>query len=191
MFREGNFGFPQCRFFTQWSIDIVPADGWIDLTKFLGPQRVGGPSFEIPSHDLGPEPTKFTYTLNNRFRIDKPGQYTVRLSFKVGLDDDSTRRTPNQPQPAQANTINIVRQIVLQIVPARPEWQKEIIRKGYEAYRAEALQATNPPSPETLQYERATMALCYLGTPEAARVVSKLFADGHGRYRIDGCLGTC
>jgi len=62
MFREGNFGFPQCRFFTQWSIDIVPADGWIDLTKFLGPQRVGGPSFEIPSHDLGPEPTKFTYT---------------------------------------------------------------------------------------------------------------------------------
>jgi hypothetical protein len=188
MFRESNFGIPQCRFFTQWSIDIVPADGWIDLTKFWGPQRSGGPSFEIPSHDLGPEPAKFSYTLSDGFRIDKPGQYTVRLSFKIGLDDESTRRTANQPKPAQPNTVNVVRQIVLQIVPARPEWQKEIIRKGYEAYRAEAPRATNPPSPEMVQYQRATLALCYLGTPEAARVLSKLFADGRGRYRIDGCL---
>jgi hypothetical protein len=143
---------------------------------------------EIPSHDLGTEPAKFTYTLNNRFRIDRPGQYTVRLSFKVGLDDESTRRAPNQPQPAQPNTVNIVREGVLQIVPARPEWQKEVIRKGYEAYSAVAPRATNPPSPEMLQYQRATLALCDLGTPEAARVLAKLFADGHGRYRIDGCL---
>ena len=188
MFWESNFGFSQCRFFTQSSFDIVPADGWVDLTKSAGPGDRGGPTFEIPSHDLGIEPAKFTYILNNRFRIDKPGQYTVRLSFKVGLDDESTRRTPNQPRPAHPNTVNIVREVVLQIVPARPEWQNEVIRKGYEAYSAEAPRATNPPSPEMLRYQRATLALCDLGTPDAARALAKLLADGHGQYRIDSCL---
>jgi hypothetical protein len=78
MFRESNFGHPQCRFFTQWSIDILPADGRIDLTKFCGPQRSGGPSFEIPSHDLGTDPAKFSYTLNNRFRPPAARQINPR-----------------------------------------------------------------------------------------------------------------
>jgi hypothetical protein len=36
MFRESNFGHPQCRFFTQWSIDILPADGADRFDEILG-----------------------------------------------------------------------------------------------------------------------------------------------------------
>ncbi|MGA9353715.1 MAG: hypothetical protein WBV46_08505, partial [Terriglobales bacterium] len=47
LFRESNFGFPQCRFFSQWSFTITHDGGWVDLSKEFpsGPVTSGGPSF--------------------------------------------------------------------------------------------------------------------------------------------------
>jgi hypothetical protein len=53
LFRESNFGFPQCRFFSRWSFTISPDAGWVDLTKEFpsGPATYGGPMFEVPYRD--------------------------------------------------------------------------------------------------------------------------------------------
>jgi hypothetical protein len=204
IFRETNFGFPQCRFFTHWSFTITSGDGWVDLTKEFpsGPGTGGGPTFEVPSHDLSSQPKTFPYTLTHRFRFDKPGEYRVQLSMEVGLDDETTQRKlvldPNVKDPAVKNSaikdpavkphsVTVTPDIVLQIVAAPPEWQQEVVRKGYEAYSKPVARNSDPPSAEFLQYQRATEALCYLGTPEAARTLVGLLTSPE-RQEIQRCL---
>ena len=77
------------------------------------------------------------------------------------------------------HTVAIVREIVLQIVAPDPNWQMEVIRKGYEAYTRPSPRPTDPPSPELVQRWRDARGLCVLGTPEAARVLAGLLARGH------------
>lgn len=192
IFRESNFGFPQCRYFTRWSFSIAPDGGWTDLYKEFpsGPQTSGGPTFPVPSRDLSSKPVTFTYLLTHRFRFDTPGEYRVQLSISVALDDVVTRSaTPSVPA-SFANDFTLKPEIVLQIVPASPEWQAEVIRKGYQAYSGPSPRATDPPSPELLQYRQSTEALCYLGTPDAARPLAKLLSENHPelRYELPGCL---
>jgi|HubBroStandDraft_1064217.scaffolds.fasta_scaffold16833_2 hypothetical protein len=168
LFRESNFGFPQCRFFSRWSFVITPETGWVDYTKeFGGPGTSGGPTFYVPPHYLTTQAVTSSYILTNRFRFDKPGEYKIRLSLAVGFDDETTRLN------AHSFGTTVTREITLQIVPAEPEWQKEIVRKGAEAWLAPRPRETNPPSQSLLDYQRAKQALCTLGTPEAARVLAK------------------
>ncbi len=86
----------------------------------------------------------------------------------------------------QPHSVSVTREIVLQIVPAEPEWQAEIVRKGEEANASPRPPDTNPPSENLLQLRQATRALCTLGTPEAARVFARLLADG--RNEVQTCL---
>ncbi|MGA9355752.1 MAG: hypothetical protein WBV46_18845, partial [Terriglobales bacterium] len=83
--------------------------------------------------------------------------------------------------------VTVTPEIILQIVPASPEWQKETISEGIEAYSAPAPPYTNPPSPEMLRYQHATRALCNLGTPDAARALVHLLALDHrdAEYCLD------
>jgi hypothetical protein len=168
LFRESNFGFPQCRFFSRWSFAITPETGWVDYTKeFGGPGTSGGPTFEVSPHYLTTQAVTSSYILTNRLRFDKPGEYEIRLSLAVGFDDETTRVNAN------SFGTTVTREITLQIVPAEPEWQEEIVRKGAEAWLAPRPRETNPPSQSLLDYQRAKQALCTLGTPEAARVLAK------------------
>jgi len=185
LFSQRNFGYPQCRFFSHWSFTVTPEGGWVDLTKeFPYEAEVtsrGGPTFEVSNPDLSSQPVVFSYLLTKRFRFDTPGEYHVHLSMEIGLDDETTRRklalgaAPN----VKPHTVNVTREIVLQIVPARPEWQTEVVRNGYKAYSGSSPPVTDPPSPELLRYQQATQALCNLGTPEAARVLVGLLSRDH------------
>jgi hypothetical protein len=188
LFRESNFGFPQCRFFTRWSFTITPDGGWVDLTKEFpsGPALGGGPTVEVPDRDLTSQPETFSYVLTHRYRFDKPGEYRVHLSIDVGLDDETTKRTMAPDSAVKPHSVTATPEIVLQIVPASAEWQKQLIQDGYEAYSGPVPGSTNPPSQEMLRYQQATEALCNLGTPEAARVLAKLLSPQH--QDIQRCL---
>jgi hypothetical protein len=191
LFDESRFGFPRCRFINHWSFTVRPAGGWVDLTQEFpsGPGIGGGPSFDVPNADLSTQPVIFSYMLTHRFRFDMPGEYRVRLSMDVGLDDETTQRKAKPDPTVQPHAVSVMRESVLQIVPASPQWQAEIIRKGYEAYSGPIPPLTNPPSPELRQYKEATKALCNVGTEEAARVMIKLLlrSDLH-HQELGGCL---
>jgi hypothetical protein len=179
LFDKGRFGYLRCRFQNQWSISIFPEDGWIDLTKeFPTGLMWGGPSYDVPSHDLGSAPVKFPYMLTDTYRFDKPGKYTVQLSMQVGFDDWSTQRANKLPQ---THVVLVTQQIALEIVPASAEWQKEIIRKGYDAFTSPIPAYTQPPSPEYLERQQNTAALCNMATPEAVRVLIKLLSKNDAR----------
>jgi len=188
LFWESNFGFPQCRFFNHWSFTIAPDRGWVDLTKEFpsGPATSGGPTFQVPSRDLSSQPVVFSYSLTKRFRFDKPGGYHVQLSIDVGLDDETTLRKATPGAVEEQHSVKLVPEIVLQIVPASAQWQSEIVRKGYAAYSGVRPHVADPPSPELLQYQRATQALCNLGTPEAARALAELLSQDH--REVQECL---
>jgi hypothetical protein len=168
LFRESHFGFPQCRFSSRWSFSITPETGWVDYAKeFGGPFAWGGPVFEVPAHYLTTQPVIFSYILTNRFRFDNPGEYTIHFQLDVGADDEATKTQ------AHPNTTTVMREIVLQIGPADADWQKEILRKSTEAWLGPIPGETNPPSQILLDYKQARLAVCTLGTPEAARVLAK------------------
>jgi hypothetical protein len=185
LFVERNFGFPQCRFFSRWSFTITPDRGWVDLTKEFpsGPRSRSGPTFEVPNADLSSQPVTFSYVLTKGFRFDAPGTYRVHLSVDIGRDDETTRRKPIFDPTAKPHTVSVTRELEIQIVPARPEWQKEIIHEGYDAYSSPIPRVENPPSPEMLRYQRVTEALCNLGTPEATRVLVSLLSKGNSEVQ--------
>ncbi len=181
LFRESNFGFPQCRFFSRWSFAITPETGWVDYTKeFDGPGTGGGPMFEVPPHYLTTQPVTSSYALTNRFRFDKPGEYTIHFQLDVGFDDEVTKAKP------QPHGTSVTREIILQIVPAEGQWQKEIVLKGAEAWFSPRPRETNPPSQSLLEYRQAKQALCTLGTPEAARALAKAVLPAD--FEAQNCL---
>jgi hypothetical protein len=183
LFDESGFGYPRCRFLSQWSFALTPVDGLVDLG---GRRWHSGPVSDVPNPDLTSTPVTFSYRLSSRYRIDKPGEYRVRLSMQIGLDDETTQlRVPRDPS-VKPHSVSVTREIVLQIVPAESEWQAEIVRRGEEAYASPAPPDTDPPSENSLQYRQATLALCTLGTPAAVRVFARLIADG--RNEVQSCL---
>ncbi len=108
MFYTSHFGFPQCRFFNGWKIEIEPAEGWVDLDKeFPASPAYSGPTFEITSHDLTATPTKVPFTLTQFFRFDKPGTYKVRLVTRIGLDDATTQGNAGvRAKPEEAHGVD-------------------------------------------------------------------------------------
>jgi hypothetical protein len=191
LFRESNFGFPQCQFFSAWSFTITPDSGWVDLNKEFpsGPVTSGGPTFPVPDRDLSSQSETFSYELTRLFRFDVPGEYHVRLTLDVGLDHETTKVGLYQGSIESLTVrhkVTVTPEIVLQIVPASPDWQKEIVRHGIEAYSASAPPNTNPPSPEMLRYQNSMRALCNLGTPDAARALVQLLSLDH--RDVEYCL---
>lgn len=177
MFWESCFGFPQCRFVTHWSFDVIPSTGWTDI-GWHGCMRMGGPTYEVKSSDLTTQPKKYSYTLTNRFRFDAPGKYTVRLSITVGLDDETNQIRSSPNSMLKPNSVSKTAEIVLEVVPAGDAWKKTVIEQGVAAWTAGPPANTNPQSPEYLKYEQETEALCNLSTPEAALAFAQLLSRG-------------
>jgi hypothetical protein len=98
----------------------------------------------------------------------------------VGVDEEETKAQ------AHPHGTTVTREIVLQIVPADAEWQKEIARQGTEAWFEPMPRETNPPSQSLLDYKQARLALCTLGTPEAARVLAKAVLPSY--REAENCL---
>jgi hypothetical protein len=181
------FGYPVCRFANHWKFSITPEEGWVDLDHPCA--AMSGPTFVVEDHDLTSQPTIVPYELTERFRFDAPGKYTVTFSTDIGLDDDSNPRPELFKVTKEApdkHSVNIKAEFQFEIISADPQWQKELIRKGYEAYSGKEPQLTNPPSAELAQYKKDTAGLCNLGTPEATRVIVELLLRGHSEVR--SCL---
>ena len=119
MFRQSCFGFPKCRFQTQWSFHVYPEAGWHDK-GLPSCGTVGGPSYEVQSLDLTPEAKRFSYVLTDRFRFDTPGKYTVRFLLTVGLDDESNQISHPSAATATAtvkqNSVSKTAEIIVTIV---------------------------------------------------------------------------
>jgi hypothetical protein len=177
MFWEGCFGYPQCRFVTQWSFDVTPSTGWTDI-GFHGCGAMSGPTFDVESSDLTPEPKKYPYTLTTRFRFDTPGKYTVRLSMTIALDDETNKIGRAPDSKVKQNSVTKIAEIVLEIMPAGDTWKEAIIEQGVAAWAAPPLAYTNPPTPEFLKRQQEKDALCNLGTPEAALALVGILSKG-------------
>jgi hypothetical protein len=177
MFWEGCFGYPQCRYFTRWSFDVTPINGWTDI-GWHGCSTMSGPTIEVKSADLTTEPKKYSYTLTNRFRFDAPGKYTVRLSITVGLDDETNQIRRSLDTKQNSNFVSKTAEMDLEIAPAGDEWKKSVIERGVAAWTAPAERYTNPPSPESSKRQQDEAALCNVGTPEAAIALVRLLGQG-------------
>ncbi len=177
MFWEGCFGYPQCRYFTRWSFDVTPINGWTDI-GWHGCSTMSGPTIEVKSADLTTEPKKYSYTLTNRFRFDTPGKSTVRLSITVGQDDETNQIRRSLDAKQNSNFVSKTAEMDLEIVPAGDEWKKSVIEQGVAAWTAPPVRYTNPPSPESLKRQQDEAALCNLGTPEAAIALAGLLGQG-------------
>jgi hypothetical protein len=177
MFRESCFGFPQCRFVTQWSFDVVPNTGWTDI-GWHGCMTGGGPMFDVKSSDLTTEPKKYLYTLTNRFRFDAPGTYTVRLLLTEGFDDETNQIRHSANATVKPHSVSKPAEIVLEITPAGDKWKATVIEQGLTAWTTEPPADTDPPSPEYSRYQQQKEALCSLGTPEAALALVGLLGRG-------------
>jgi hypothetical protein len=177
MFWESCFGYPQCRFVTHWSFDVIPDTGWTDI-GWHGCGAMSGPTIEVKSSDLTMEPKKYAYTLTNRFRFDSPGKYTVRLSITVGLDDETNQIRKSLNSTVKPNSVNKTSEIVLEITPAGDKWKGTVIEQGMTAWTTKPPAYTNPPSPEYTHYQQEKEALCNLGTPEAAVALAGLLGQG-------------
>lgn len=177
IFREACFGYPQCRFFTHWSFEVIPSSGWTDI-GWHGCSAMSGPTIDVKSSDLTTEPMKYSYTLTNRFRFDAPGKYTVRLSLTFGLDDETNQIRSSQNSTVKPNSVSKTAEMVLEITSAGDEWKKSVIEQGAAAWSAQPPKYTTPPSPEYLKYQQEKDALCNLGTPEGAVELAKLLSQG-------------
>jgi hypothetical protein len=177
MFWESCFGYPQCRFATHWSLNVLPNTGWTDI-GWHGCHTMSGPTLDVKSSDLTTEPRKYLYTLTNRFRFDAPGKYTVRLSITVGLDDETNQIRKSLNPKVKPNWVSKTADLALEITPAGDKWKGTVIEQGVTAWTTEPPAYTNSPSPEYLRYQQEKDALCNLGTPEAVVALAGLLGRG-------------
>lgn len=178
LFSTRSFGFPQCRFFSRWTLDVSPTDGVVDFDKDPDLKTGGGPMFEVPSHDLTQESSVFSYPLTDRFRFDKTGEYRLRFSTAVGIDDETTQRSTDRT--IKQHSVAITRDLVINIVPRDPAWEKTVIDDGIRAFSLAALRDAREP--EFNKQEDDRRALCTLGSPEALRAMARLLANDPPQY---------
>jgi hypothetical protein len=183
-----SWGSAVCRFANKWSFSISPDDGWEDLTKesWHDLPMGGGPMVVVPSSDLSLKPEVFPYLFSNRFRFHKPGTYRVSFKIDVGLDNETTQLKGPFTPADKPDFVTVTAEVMLEIVPASPLWQKMIILDGIDAYSGSTPRNSDPPTAEYLHYQQAMQALCTLGTPEAAQALVHLLSLQH--LEVDTCL---
>jgi hypothetical protein len=182
LFWHEGFGFPLCYFETPRQFTITPAQGWRDISSYLIPFTSGGPSFDVPTQNLTREHSIHRETLTDLFRFLQPGEYTVRLTVEIALDDHKPHKPPLEPKMddgSKPKTVTVSRDLLIHIVPVDVDWEREVIRKGVDAFSTRVR-----PEVGSTYYE-AEKAFCYLGTPNAAIAFARLAVEDHAAY---GCL---
>lgn len=171
LFWRPGFGFPRCYFATPWQFTITPAGGWQDRSADLIPMMEGGPQFDVPTRTLTREPIRERETLSDLFRFSQPGEYKVRLTVEIALDDHKPAHNPDDG--TRPKTVKVSRELLIKIVSVDAEWEQGIVRKGLEAF------AARQPELEP----QAAKAICYLGTPNAALALARLASQDRGVYQ--------
>lgn len=176
LFWHPGFGFPQCYFATPWQFTITPAEGWQDRSSDLIPVTESGPTVDVATRSLTREPVTGRETFSDLFRFSQPGEYKVRLTVEIALDDHKPHKPRDAPKP---KTVSVSRELLITIVPVDVDWEQEVIRKGVEAFSARR-------QPEVgSEYYAPAKAFCYLGTPNAALALARMAVQDRALY---GCL---
>jgi hypothetical protein len=180
LFWHEGFGYPQCYFATPWQFSIIPTQGWRDISSELIPLETSGPMFDVATRSLTREPVTGQETLSDLFRFSQPGEYTVRLTVEIALDDHKPEHKPGEPKPgSKPKTVTISRELLLHIVPVETDWEQEVIRNGVETFSGRRGPDVEPGNRD------AAKAFCYLGTPNAALALARLAVQDRAGY---GCL---
>ena len=117
---------------------------------------------------LSAEPTALNLELNEWVRFQTPGKYRVTLT-----SGRATRLDREFGQNAVTLTSN---ELVLNIVPAPPQWQQETLQHALAVLDAKpAAPGQAAPSPDPRR--EALQTLRYLGTPAAARELARRLND--------------
>lgn len=176
LFWHEGFGYPQCYFATFGQFSIIPAQGWRDTSLELIPLATSGPSFDVPTRSLTREPVTGKETLSDLFRFTQPGEYKVRLTVEIAVDDHKPEHKPGDARP---KTVTVRRELLLHIVPVEKDWEQEVIRNGVETLSRRRRPDVEPGNRD------AAKALCYLGTPNAGLALARLAVQDPAAY---GCL---
>jgi len=143
--------------------EASPADGAVDpLPTYTG--GMGGlTSFKY----LTTEPWTIKLNLNEWVRFTQPGEYRIVVSSgRVGVRDPSNT-FGTSPTTARSN------EVALKIVPANPEWQKEVLRDAVAALDAPAPAKQQQTEQYTASRRQALETLRFLGSGDAARELAK------------------
>jgi len=145
---------------------VDPASGWDDplhlyFESFLAFMGGGLRSSQI----LTPQPTVIRRELNEWVRFNQPGRY--RLIVASGRASRVGAVIGDPPLTVSSN------ELWLDIIPATPEWQQQILEKARAALREHKT--------ESAQAE-AVKILRYLGTPAAAAEMARHLNDEHSAY---------
>jgi hypothetical protein len=171
--RSGRMGFE--------TFAVNPRSGTVDpLAAYFGASTVllggGLTNFEY----LSATPVQIHLQLNEWVRFDRPGTYRICVT--------SSRVADDQPGVREAKPIELTSNtLTLEIVPAGPGWQRAELDRIREAL------AHHPPPaiPWDGDPERtmALKALRYLGTPDAAREMARLFSSTDSNTKFECMLG--
>lgn len=113
------------------------------------------------------EPWTIRLNLNEWVRFTQPGEYRIVVSSgRVGV------RNPSNTFVTSAITARS-NEVALKIVPANPEWQKEVLRDAVAALDAPAPAKPQPTEQYTASRRQALETLRFLGSGDAARELAK------------------
>jgi hypothetical protein len=145
--------------------EVSPANGAVDpLPTYTG--SLGGlTNFKY----LSPEPWIIKLNLNEWVWFSQPGDYRIVVSSRrVGVRD---------PSKAFGTTLAIARSnvVAVKIVPANPEWQKQVLREAVATLDVSAPAKAQPEKMEqyTASRRRAFQTLRFLGTADSIRELAK------------------
>lgn len=143
--------------------EASPADGAVDPL----PTYTGGMGGLTNFKYLTPEPWTIKLNLNEWVRFTQPGEYRIVVfSGRVGVRDPSNT-FGTSPTTARSNEVG------LKIVPANPEWQKEVLRDAVAALDAPAPAKQQQTEQYTASRRQALETLRFLGSGDAARELAK------------------
>ena len=143
--------------------DVSPANGAVDPM----PTYTGGMGGLTNFKFLTPEPWTIKLNLNEWVRFTQPGDHRIVVSSsRVGVRDPSNTFGAS-PITVRSNEVE------LEIVPANPEWQKEVLRDSVVTLDAPAPAKPQQTEQYTASRRRALETLRFLGSGDAARELAK------------------
>jgi hypothetical protein len=114
---------------------------------------------------LGEKPFTIRLTLNEWFRFDKPGIYTLSVRSRRVTDDTKDPATTQSVVPVESNTVSF------EILPRDPAWEASEVDV--------AVQTLNSPRSD-VDRQKACRTLRFLGTDPAVDEMIRHYDEGQG-----------
>jgi hypothetical protein len=128
---------------------------------------------------LSEKPFVLKLELNEWVRFDQPGVYHVSV-ISQRMSDHADSGHEERPVDLRSN------ELTLEIVPADPAWQKTELTRVQTVLKEHP--SAGPMRPDASR-TMALKSLRYLGTPDAARELARLFQSGDNQAEFECMFG--